>query len=959
MHYGRIKFFKKLAIMLLLLTIIITYIIYRVSKNSEISESKIWVSKMKNMESEVLADEAGNTYYISSKGGATEGTDINNPMSLTEANKRTFYGNDKILFKCGEEFFGTIKFKIDAEDGEMVYIGSYGEGDKPIISGANTILSANAWQKEDNGLYRMDMLDSSIVSGFGTLGIEPYNVGFIRTEEGKIFGNRKATKEELINEMDFACDERYLYVKCTDNPSVKYGQLKTVARNDLVVVYSNTIVTNLDIKDTGAHGIVKKDSEVKNVYIHDCIIQNIGGSVLSGDLVRYGNGIEFYNGNIENIVVQNNIFRNIYDVSFTCQGNTGYWKNIEISNNIFILTTQNCEFWTSAQTGGIENLSYHDNISINTGNGWGYEVRPNKLVAADFLMYDYNAQELGISLENNKIFNSRRLNCISNVQRFTDEVKSDYNCIYGDEDMFLFGSELTIQQKDEFISKYNKEKNSQFIVLDEEEIEKISNNQIMYSDEYNEIKKYYNNLEEEFKYNELVKNIVAKYSDFQQKFQTEISVMSDISTTITTLKNNVKTLTSENIWDNIESLYKTGETIIDKYKNKTSNISKQKIEEILTEINKIGESYLSLIDNMQITQNPQITDLQTLLQKADKLNLSLAENSDLDIADEKTWRDLIKDSLETLQDTETSTEHKSYNYIKAKNLLTWTSNMLEIYIDEYIQANPINITYSTTALTNKDVTATLNIGSDCHITNNNNLNSYVFKDNAEFTFEYERRGRSFQAKATVNNIDKTAPVITGVTDGQVYNTAVKLQITDQNLEKIDLYLNGNFKESYKQLQSISEEGLYQVKATDKAGNVTTISFDIIYREEDQYDVTTDKICNITVNTSVEKIADKLPIQQKYTILRNNNELQNGEKVATGDILKLTSGREYTLIVKGDVNSDGTVNIVDLVRTQNAILKRRDLTNIEELAADANYDKEQITIKDLVRIQMTILNPPKM
>ena len=339
----------------------------------------------------------------------------------------------------------------------------------------------------------MDLLDNSILSGFGTLGVEPYNVGFIRTQEGKIFGTRKATKEELVDEMDFACDERYLYVKCTDNPSVKYGQLKTVTRNDLVVVYSNTIIADLDIKDTGAHGIVKKDSEVKNVYIHDCIIQNIGGSVLKDDLVRYGNGIEFYSGNIENILIQNNIFRNIYDVSFTCQGNTGYWKNIDVSNNIFILTTQNCEFWTSARTGGIENFSYHDNISINTGKGWGYEVRSDKLVASDFLMYDYNAQKLDISLENNKIFNSRRLNSISSVQRFTNDVKSDYNYIYGDEDMFLFGSELTIQQKDEFIAKYNKEKNSQFILLDEDEIEKISNNQIMYSNDYNEIKTYYEN----------------------------------------------------------------------------------------------------------------------------------------------------------------------------------------------------------------------------------------------------------------------------------------------------------------------------------------------------------------------------------------------------------------------------------------------------------------------------------
>ena len=134
MHYGRVKFLKKLTIILLLLVMISTFIIYIISKNNEINQSKILVAKMENMESKILSDESGNTYYISSKGGATEGTDINNPMSLTEANKRTFYSNDKILFKCGEEFFGTIKFKIEAKDGKMAYVGSYGERNKPIIS---------------------------------------------------------------------------------------------------------------------------------------------------------------------------------------------------------------------------------------------------------------------------------------------------------------------------------------------------------------------------------------------------------------------------------------------------------------------------------------------------------------------------------------------------------------------------------------------------------------------------------------------------------------------------------------------------------------------------------------------------------------------------------------------------------------------------------------------------------
>ena len=337
LNYGKIKFLKKaISIILILILIIIIIIYFNTTNNDKRMKSEVLIAKMEKMETKVMENSSlGNTYYISSQGGATEGTDINKPMSLEEANKRTFYSNDKILFKSGEKFFGPVKFKIKAEDEQMVYIGKYGDGEKPIISGATTILNSNAWEKQDE-LYRLDLLDNSNKSGLGVYGSEPYNIGFIETEDGQIFADRKRTKEDLKEEMDFFCDEKYLYVKCTDNPNSKYGQLKTVAKNNLMLIHSNTIITDLNIQDTGAHGMVKNETLVKNVYIHDCIIQNIGGSLLNNDFTRYGNGIEFYNGNIENILIENNIFRNIYDTAFTMQGTSGYWENIFVKENIFI-----------------------------------------------------------------------------------------------------------------------------------------------------------------------------------------------------------------------------------------------------------------------------------------------------------------------------------------------------------------------------------------------------------------------------------------------------------------------------------------------------------------------------------------------------------------------------------------------------------------------------------------------
>ena len=844
-------------------------------------------------------------------------------------------------------------------------------GNKPIISGANILKEPDVWKK-DGELYKIDLSDSNNFVMMNQSNWDYENVGFIESESGKIYGNRKSSKEKLDKQFDFYCEGQFLFIKSEQNPSTQLGRAKFMTKNDLVKLSSNTILENIDVRNTGAHGIVCKNSSIENVYIKNCIVQNIGGSLQDEDtFTRYGNGIEFWNQATDTLV-ENTIIRNVFDAGYTLQGKSsmGGFENNIISNSIFIECTYDVELFAyneddQTKVPKMNNIVIQDNISINQGRGWGFDAKTINLQSSVLVLWEDNqiSDNAEIICKNNKYFNFRNIfhtdarNPIS-AKKFKNIVKSDYNMIYMSDTSKLVRATGSFENRD-ILQEYGQDQNSIFKLLSDNEINQVSNPEIIKSNNYEEIKQYYENLEKEIKFNELAETTITKYTDFQQKYQTDLSTMQDITSTIETLKNEVKTLTTTNLWTHLENLYKTGQTIITKYQNKTTNLTKQKIEEILTEINKIGESYINLIDNMQITQNPEITDLQTLLQTADKLNLSLAENSDLDISDEKTWRDTIKDSLETIQLEGTTAEHKSYHYIKAKNMLTWTSNMLEIYIDEYIQANPINITYSTTALTNKDVTATLNIGPDSHVTNNNNKNTYTFQENGEYIFEYERRGRNFQAKATVNNIDKAPPKITGAEDGQVYNQSVKLKITDQNLEKIELYLNGTLQENYTQTQNITQEGFYEVKATDKAGNVTTVNFDIIYREEDEYDVTTDKICNITVNTTAEKIADKLPIKQEYTILRNEKELQKGEKVATGDILKLTSGREYTLIVKGDLNSDGTVNIVDLVRTQNAILKRRELTNIEELAADANYDKEQITIKDLVRIQMTILNPPKM
>lgn len=113
----------------LLLLVIIAYILCAYYQNEVQENFSQKITLMKEAQKQFSTNQVneGTTYYISANGISMTGTDIEQPMSLENANKKTFYGNDRILFKAGDIFYGDIDFNIDISNGKMIYIGSYGE----------------------------------------------------------------------------------------------------------------------------------------------------------------------------------------------------------------------------------------------------------------------------------------------------------------------------------------------------------------------------------------------------------------------------------------------------------------------------------------------------------------------------------------------------------------------------------------------------------------------------------------------------------------------------------------------------------------------------------------------------------------------------------------------------------------------------------------------------------------
>lgn len=964
---------KKIKFRRLILSInicIVLLLIIIIIKNLKYSKKKIeYEQKIANLqqasinfsESIEKEDKEIKTYYVSADGISNDGTDINNPMSLNEANKKTYYGNEKVLFKRGDIFYGVINFNVDATDEKMFYIGTYGESEeKPIISGANILVNSNAWVYDEEGLYKIDLSNYSNFYGIGRTYWQPYNIGFLEDENGNIYGKRKKSKELLEDENDFYCENNYLYIKSIINPSQKFGRIKFVSRNNLVRISSNTIITGLNIQDTGAHGIVKKDDELKNVYIKNCIIQNIGGSVQNiNTFTRYGNGIEFWN-QAENTLVENCIIRNIYDAGYTVQENTtntGFENNI-CKNNIFINDTYDVEMFSynkndsNTKTKLTEQL-INNNISINQGRGWGYIVRPDKLSASILVLWsDYSLpQDANIEIKNNTYYNYRNnfntyVNNPITKEHFSGTIESDNNHMYMADDTTLFIRKGNYQDRS-ILKEYNQDQNSTFKLLTDKQIKQVSNTEILNSNDYNKIKEYYENLEKEFSYDEIKQPIIDNYNKYINENTITLSKITNATNDLNDIKNRIESTQlntlNENILKEITDDIYTIEVNTLKA-NVEGKITNKEMEQTIKNLNELAHQIDNIYNKAEISNQFNKKDIEKYIEQAQE---RIDNCQDLNIENLSLLLNIGNDIL--------SKEATSYaDYLYATMLDTWSKSIIDKKIEQYINENPVQIEYSEQKLTNKNVIAAIKTNANIKILNNSNKRDYIFKENGVFTFEYEIKERKLSIQAQVTNIDKTPPQITGIEQGGKYKESITPQITDENLSEVKLIKDGQEVENYKQNTAITQEGIYQLKATDKAGNETSINFVIAYPEDEKYKIENNTIKNIKGETSVETLKGKLQVDEKYTIKRKDTEIQNSDNIATGDILETESGNKYTLIVRGDLNKDGKVDIKDLVKMRKFLLLGNNLDESEEMAADTNIDGKEISIKDLVKMRIILL-----
>ncbi len=248
------------------------------------------------------------------------------------------------------------------------------------------------------------------------------------------------------------------------------------------------------------------------------------------------------------------------------------------------------------------------------------------------------------------------------------------------------------------------------------------------------------------------------------------------------------------------------------------------------------------------------------------------------------------------------------------------------------------IQYDITTQTTENVTAKLiNPSTEITITNNHGSDTYVFKENGEFTFEFkDKNGNTGTATAKVNWIVKRP-------DQSENPEQPDKPSQPEQPDNPDVPDKPN-KPSQPE-QPGNPDTPNKPSNPDQSKGITSEKYQI----QEKY------ISRIAPNTTVNQFKQKVKTEQKMIFIDSEGKtLGEDDLITTDTILKVGDNLQYSLIVIGDVDGDGEITINDLAKIKLHIIEIEPLEGTRLQAADVDDDGE-VTINDLAQVKLVLID----
>ena len=236
------------------------------------------------------------------------------------------------------------------------------------------------------------------------------------------------------------------------------------------------------------------------------------------------------------------------------------------------------------------------------------------------------------------------------------------------------------------------------------------------------------------------------------------------------------------------------------------------------------------------------------------------------------------------------------------------------------------ITYSTTEMTNQDVTATITFNKEGVTVKGGNI--HVFEDSGEYTFEFEdRAGNSGTAIAKVDWLKKTLPnaTITYSTTNPTNQDVIATITFD--IENV-IVLGGN-------THRFTENGTYLFEFVGPYGNKGTAMAEVYWIDREEPNAT---ITYSTTNPTNQEVTATVTFDKENVTITNNG----GKNTYT-----FTENGEFEFEFVGPAGNTGiaiaTVDWIDKTLPKATITYDKSEPTNQEVTASIAFDKENVTI----------------